>query len=135
MKKIKLLILGVALSASSLLITPATSNASPDAPTSVEMPTHNETTLSLFTCAVDRPDPSGPLDFRSGTVNHSHENVAKRVTDPLGGTQITWYDCEVYNNPGLDGCVYAALYINADRNDSGADYGIVTPALNVSCFS
>lgn len=131
----KLLVLLAVCAAFTGLVAPGVSNASVERPVTVERPMHNETSLSLFTCAVNRPDPAGPLDFRSGTVNHSHENVDKRVTDPLGGTQITWYDCEVYNNPGLDGCVYAAVYINANRNDTSADYGIVTPALNVSCFS
>lgn len=138
MKKIRVIVLGLALGLSALVINPAPSTASVDSSVSVESverPTHNPDNLAAFTCAVNRPDPAGPMDFRNGTLAHSHENVDKRVTDPLGGTQITWYDCEVYNNPGLDGCVYAALYVNANRNDTTADYGIVTPALNVSCFS
>jgi hypothetical protein len=135
-KKILLILAGLMLATVSL--GPAPASSTPERPAnleSVERPTHNPDNLAAFTCAVNRPDPAGPMDFRSGTVNHSHENVDKRVTDPLGGTQITWYDCEVFNNPGLDGCNYAALYINADRNDTGVDFGILTPALNVSCFN
>jgi len=88
----------------------------------VDAPTDNQTNLSFFSCAATRP--SG---FTSGTVNHSHRIAAESVTG-----HIDAFDCEVYNNPGLDGAVWRTYYIY-DNVDGGGDKGIIGP-LNVTRF-
>lgn len=116
------LVLALGLVAGAGAATPTPTAATVDAPASVDAPMHNETNLSFFTCAVTRP--SG---FTSGTVNHSHRIAAHSVTG-----HIDAFDCEVFNNPGLDGAVWRAYYIYDDV-DGGGDKGIIGP-LNVTRF-
>jgi hypothetical protein len=88
----------------------------------VDAPVHNETNLSFFSCAATRP-----AGFTSGTVNHSHRIAAHSVTG-----HIDAFDCEVFNNPGLDGAVWRTYYIYDDV-PGGGDRGIIGP-LNVTTF-
>lgn len=88
-----------------------------------QAPTHNETTLSLFSCAATR---SG-TGHGSMTVNHSHRIAAESVTG-----HIDAFDCEGYDHPGLDGCVWRTYYIYDNKLD-GSDLGIVGPT-NITCF-
>jgi hypothetical protein len=114
----------VALLALGLGLTPAA--ASVDAPASVESvdrPAHNETTLSLFSCAVGRSGTGHP----NMTINHSHRIAADSITG-----KIDAFDCEGYDNPGLDGCVFRMYYHYGNKLD-GTDLGIVGPT-DITCF-
>lgn len=114
-----------------LLAGTPTATASPTAPQSaatVSMPTHNETTLSLFSCAATRP-----AGFTSATVLHSHRIAASSTVNIFGQPAIDAFDCEVQNAgaPGAE-ATYRTLYIYEDV-DGGGDKGIIGP-LNVNRF-
>lgn len=108
------LIVTLALAVSMLLSAPASA-----------APTHNETTLSFFSCGATRPDPDGPGGYTGAeaTVNHSHLNAA----DSNPGHWDA-YDCEDWIHVGQDGCVWRVWYIY----DNGI--GIFGPA-NVTCWA
>lgn len=135
MKKLRILFAGLVLAlGSGFVIQPAT--ASVDSPVTVEsvsMPTHNETSLSLFSCAATRP--SG---YSSATVLHSHRFVASSTVDLFGQPEIDAFDCEVQNagSPGAE-ATYRTDYIysNVDNgvNGGSTDKGIVGP-FNVQRF-
>lgn len=115
--------LTVALAGLALAITAAIpATATPTAPT------HNETTLSLFSCAATRP--SG---FTSATVLHSHRIAASSTVDLFGQPEIDAFDCEVQNagSPG-DEAIYRTIYVYGNI-DGGGDKGIIGP-LNVIRF-
>lgn len=86
-------------------------------------PTHNETTLSLFSCAATRSGTGHP----NMTINHSHRIAADSVTG-----HIDAFDCEGFDNPGLDGCVWRVYYVY-DNKLNGSDLGILEP-VNITCF-
>lgn len=112
--------------------TPTPATASVDHPASVETverPTHNETNLSLFTCAAIR----NSTGHGTMTINHSHKNVDASTVDIFGQPAITAFDCEGYVNPGLNGCVFMGLYVHDDKAD-GTDLGIIPTAVRVNCF-
>jgi hypothetical protein len=107
-------------------------SASVDAPAtaeSVQRPTHNETTLSLFTCAAIR----GSTGHGTMTINHSHRIASESTVDAFGQPAIDAFDCEGYVNPGLDGCVYRGYYVYDNKAD-GTDLGILPSAVRVNCF-
>lgn len=87
-------------------------------------PTHNETALSLFSCAATRPDPDGAGPYTGGdmTVNHSHYIASKSSPG-----HWDWYDCEDYLPGSTNGCVWAVYYIY-DNN-----IGIFGP-FNITCY-
>lgn len=87
-------------------------------------PAHNETALSLFSCAATRPDPDGAGPYTGGdmTVNHSHYIASK--SNP---GHWDWYDCEDYLPGSTNGCVWAVYYIY-DNN-----IGIFGP-FNITCY-
>lgn len=91
---------------------------------------HNETNLSLFSCAVTRPDPDGAGPYTGGnlTVNHSH-----RIASKSSPGHYDWFDCEGYVHPGLDGCIWATYYIYDINPNTGQPYGIFGP-FNITCF-
>jgi hypothetical protein len=97
------------------------------------MPTHNETTLSLFSCAATRP--SG---FGSANVLHSHRVAASSTVDLFGQPEIDAFDCEVQNGGGGGPeAIYRTIYVygNVDDGTNGGstDKGIIGP-LNVIRF-
>lgn len=112
------LAVGIALTFGATLPTPAANAA----------PTHNETSLSLFTCAATR----GGTGHSTMTVNHSHKIAAESTTDAFGNLAIDAYDCEGYVHAGLDGCVWRAYYVYDNKLD-GSDLGIIGP-VRISCF-
>ena len=123
-------LLAAALLALGMGFTPTPSAASVDTPAGVESvarPSHNETTLSLFSCAVGR----GGTGHPNMTINHSHRIAAQSTTE-LGQPAIDAFDCEGYDHPGLDGCVFRMLYVYGNKPD-GNDLGIIGP-VNVTCF-
>ncbi len=96
-------------------------------------PTHNETTLSLFSCAATRP--SG---FGSGNMVHSHRVAASSTVDLFGQPEIDAFDCEVQNGGGGGPeAIYRTIYVygNVDDGTNGGstDKGIIGP-LNVIRF-
>lgn len=130
-KRIITMLVGAALLCTSPIGISATpADAAPDAPVSVQAPdapTHNETTLSLFSCAATR---SG-TGHANMTVNHSHRIAAESVSN-IFGPRIDAFDCEGYDNPGLDGCVWRTYYVY-DNKLNGSDLGIVGP-VSITCF-
>lgn len=125
-------LLAAALLALGLGFTPTPVTASVDAPApveSVQRPTHNETSLSLFTCAAIR----GSTGHSTMTINHSHRIAAESTTDAFGQPAIDAFDCEGYVNPGLNGCVYRGYYVY-DNKLNGQDVGILPDAVRVTCF-
>lgn len=104
------------------------SSATTDHTTTPQMPTHNESSLSLFSCAATRP--SG---FTSANVLHSHRVAASSTVDLFGQPEIDAFDCEVQNGGGGGPeAIYRTLYIYGNV-DGGGDKGIVGP-LNVIRF-
>jgi hypothetical protein len=132
MRKLKVLLSAVLLVGLGLVVTPTTSvGAAPDAPIgveSVERPAHNPDNLALFSCAVRRPNTGHP-DL---TINHSHKNDAASTVDIFGQPAITAFDCEGYENPGLDGCLFRVYYVHENKLN-GSDLGILE-AVNITCF-
>lgn len=132
MTKLRILFAGL-LAAALLAVNPgipaSAGTDSTTAPASVEMPTHNETTLSLFTCAAIR----GTTGHGTMTINHSHRIAAESTTDAFGNPAIDAFDCEGYVNPGLNGCVYRGYYVY-DNKLNGSDVGILPDAVRVTCF-
>lgn len=96
----------------------------PGAGASTDAPTHNETALSLFSCAATR----GGTGHPNMTVNHSH-----RIASKSSDGHYDWFDCEGYDHPGLDGCVWATYYIYDINPSTGQPYGIFGP-FNITCF-
>ena len=135
MKKLRILLVGLMLAVGfGFLVQPATASVDrPDTIESVSMPMHNETTLSLFSCAATRP--SG---FTSATVLHSHRIAASSTVDLFGQPEIDAFDCEVQNagSPG-DEATYRTIYVygNVDDGTNGGhtDKGIIGP-MNVFRF-
>lgn len=129
MKKLRILLAAALLALGISYSQPA--SASVDAPTSVESverPAHNPDFLAFWSCAVARPDPPGSTTPGQLTVNHSHHIPAN--SNP---GHWDWFDCEVYRDPGINGCVYATYYIHDDNPSTGQDYGVFGP-FNVTCF-
>lgn len=94
-----------------------------------EAPTHNETALTLFSCAATR----NGTGHGTMTINHSHKIAAESTTEPItGNPAIDAIDCEGYVHAGLDGCVWRVDYIYGNKLD-GTDLGIVGP-VNITCF-
>ena len=127
MKKFGRIFLGLALCMGLMVgIGNASANATTDSHDSVESvkaPTHNEDSLSLFTCAVGRQGQAV-----GDTVNHSHLIAARSVTG-----HIKAYDCESYDPSDiLDGCVWAMYYVEDNKPD-GTDLGIIGP-VNQTCW-
>lgn len=132
----KRLIVTLAVVAALLLPGAPTATASPTTPDTVEAvqrPTHNETTLSLFSCAATRP-----AGFTSATVLHSYRIASASTVDLFGAPEIDAFDCEVQNagSPGAE-ATYRTDYVysNVDDGTNGGhtDKGIIGP-FNVQRF-
>lgn len=94
-------------------------------------PTHNETTLSYFSCGATRPDPDGPGPYTgaSMTVNHSHKNVA----DSSAG-HYDAFDCEDYLVGSTNGCIWRTYYIYDGDPDIGV-FGPIPDSIHCYGFS
>lgn len=125
---LKLLAAALAFTFGSLFVPMPQVDAAPDTATTVEAPAHNPDFLAFWSCAVARPDPPGLTTPGQLTVNHSHY-----VADKSSPGHYDWFDCEVYRDPGINGCVYATYYIHDDNPSTGQDYGVFGP-FNVTCF-